>query len=209
MPRGRVRELELATGLTLPGTRQRLELVVWAADPAWGSEPRYRRWRVRTGGDVSLGRAASLVTQGSWTRLRGDAWMQRTAWLGGTDDLRTIDRRSLQGTGTLFLRTDLLWARDLGRFVHLPVPLRTGVFIASGAVWGQDAPLGAPRDTRRDAPLASEWLSEAGVSFAFRLGVPEPGSALLLEWSAPLGADAREPRVTVSMQAPLSLLRER
>jgi hypothetical protein len=207
---GRARELSLEGDATVPGTRFRVNLAYWTSDPRIGSDFRYRRLRASTGGDLSLGRHLALVPQATYGRLRGDALPQDALFLGGTTNLRTLDRNALAATGEVFARADLILVDDLRALLHLPLPawlpLQAHVFAASGAEWGHDLVTGAALPTLRDRPHAKEWLSETGGGLSWRPGLPDPLSALRFEYAVPVGADAREARFTLAFQRLLNLL---
>ncbi len=207
---GRARELSLLGDVTIPRTRFRLNVAHWTSDPRVGSDFRYRRTRVTIGGDVSLGRHFALVPQATYGRLRGDALPQDAFFLGGAASLRTLDRNQLAGTGQAFARVDLILADDLRRLLHLPLPawlpLQSGVFAATGSVWGHDAVSGAALPTARNWPDQRTWLSEVGGGLAWRPGVPDPLAALRFEYSVPIGAAARSARFTVAFQRAINLL---
>ncbi len=207
---GRARELSLQGDATIPHTRFRVNVAHWTSDPRMGSDFLYRRTRVTVGGDVSLTRHFALVPQATYGRLRGEALPQDAFFLGGAGSLRTLDRNQLAGTGQAFARVDLILADDLRRLLHLPLPawlpLQSGVFAATGSVWGHDATSGAAAPTLRDWPRHSEWLSEIGGGLAWRPGLPDPLAALRFEYSVPIGADTRSARFTVAFQRAVNLL---
>ncbi len=210
---GRARELSLGGAATLPGTRFRVEGKYWTSDPRMGSDFRYRRLAVTTGGDLSLGRHLALVPQAGYARLRGQVLPQDALYLGGVNDLRTLEPNELAGTGRAFARVDLVLVDDLGALLHVPLPaflpLQAAAFVASGSVWGQTASRGTAAPTRRDWAKRSEWMSEAGMGLSWRPGIPAPDYSLRCEYSVPIGADARDAKFTVAFQRLLSLLPSR
>src|SRR5205814_541172 len=117
----------------------------------------------------------------------------------------------LAGAGRAFARVDLVLVDELGRLLHLPLlawmPLQAGAFIASGAVWGS-TPSGV-LPSPRDGPRREDWLSEAGAGLSWRYGIPDPLSALRLEYAVPIGADRRDAKLTLAFQRPLNLLAPR
>lgn len=204
---GRARELELSGEVTVPGTRFHVRATHWTSDPRMGSDFTYRRMSVLAAGDVSLGSHVALVPRASYGRLRGDVLPQQAFYFGGTPDIRTVEPYSLSGTGSAFVRTDLMLVDDLGTLLHLPLPawmpLQLGTFVASGASWGRDPLTDTAVATRRDGPRRSEWMSEAGVSLAWRFGIPDPLYALRFEYATPIGADERSSAFKVSFSHPL------
>jgi hypothetical protein len=210
---GRARELMLAGEVTIPGTRFHVRATHWTSDPRMGSDFTYRRTRVLAAGDVSLGRHFALVPSASYGRLRGEVHPQQAFYFGGSHDLLTVESYSRSGAGSAFVRTDLFLVDDLRTLLHLPLPawmpLQAGVFAGSGALWGHDPQTRTAVPTLRDGPLRREWLSEAGVSLAWRLGIPDPMTALRFEFAVPIGADERGSAFTVSVSHPLGDLHDR
>jgi len=210
---GRARELGFLADTEVPGTRFRVQVAHRTSDPRMGSDFRYRRTTLAAGGDVSLGRRLALVPQGTWGRLTGDVLPQDELFLGGSPDLRTLERNERSGAGRAFVRADLVWVDDLGSDLHLPLPawmpLYASVYAAAAALWGNDPATGLARRTRRDLPARGDWLPEVGVTLAWRTGVPEPMSALRLEYAWPVGPGDRGAGFQVSYQAPLHVLRLR
>lgn len=210
---GRARELGFTGEAPVPGTRFRVQAAHWTSDPRLGSDFTYRRTLVTAGGDVSLGRHLAFVPQAAYGRLRGDVLPQAAFHLGGTPNLRSLERNDRAAAGLLFARGDLVLVDDLGRALGVPLPawlpLHASVHAASGAAWGLDRTTRRAVATDRDGPRRSDWLSEAGVTLAWRAGIPEPLSSLRFEYSVPIGDDPREARFTVSYAQPVSLLRLR
>jgi hypothetical protein len=210
---GRASELAFEGDATLPSTRFRLNAAYWTSDPRMGSDFRYRRARLTLGGDVSLGRHFSLVPQGTYGRLRGNALPQDAFFLGGPNSLQTLERGDQTGTGHAFARVDLFLVDDLHALLHLPLPawlpLQAGTFAAIGSAWGRDPVSGAAVPTDRDWPRQDEWLSEVGAGLAWRPGLPDPLALLRFQYAFPIGPDARGAKYTVVFQHPLNLLPER
>ncbi len=208
---GRARELALIADLPVPGTRFGVQAAHWTSDPRLGSDRRYRRTRLLLAGDVSLGRRFALVPQASYGRLRGEVLPQQAFYFGGTPDVRTLERNEWSGTGRTFVRTDLVLVDDLRTLLHLPLPawlpLQASVYAAAGASWGREPTTGVARPTNRDWPHRSEWLSEAGGGLSWRLGAPDPLSALRFEYAVPIGADGRDAAFTIAFKHPLGSLR--
>ena len=208
--RGRTSELGFSAIGTIPGTRFRAGGHYWTSDPRIGSDFTYRRLRLESGGDVSVGRHFALVSQATYGRLRGQALPQDAVFLGGVHSVRTLERNELTGTGNLFARADLVLVDDLRELLHLPLPawlpLQSNAFVASGALWGTSSDGTRAAITRRDLPRAEEWRSEAGVGLSWRPGIPDPLMMLRFEYAWPIGADGREPRFTLAFQRYLDLL---
>lgn len=201
---GRAREWSLHADAGVPGTRFRVNGHYWTSDPRIGSDFRYRRYQLSSGGDISLGQHFALVPQFMFGRLRGDALPQEALFLGGVSSLRTLDRNQLAATGRAFARADLVLVDDLRDLLHLPLPawlpLQSGAFVASGAAWGRDPVSGAAVATLRDAPHREEWLSEAGIGLSWRPGIPDPLMSLRLEYAWPIGPDDRDTHWTIAFQ---------
>ena len=210
---GRVRELGLSGELPVPGTRFRVQAGHWISAPEIGSAFDYRRSLVATGGDISVGRHFALVPQASYGRLHGAVLPQNPFFFGGAPNVRTLDRNEWSGAGRVFGRLDLMLVDELNQLLHLPLPawmpLQLGSFIASGAAWGRDPVTNQARLTKRDWPSSSEWLSETGVTLAWRMGIPEPTSSMRFEYTFPIGPDDRNAGYSVVYQQPLHLLRIR
>ena len=206
---GRARELSLGGAAMLPGTRFRVEAKYWTSDPRMGSDFRYRRLVLNTGGDLSLGRHLALVPQAGYARLRGQVLPQEALYLGGVNNLRTLERNELAGTGRAFARADLVLVDELGALLHVPLPaflpLQAAAFVATGSVWGRAVEAGFAAPTQRDWARRGEWLTEAGLGLSWRPGIPDPEYSLRCEYSVPVGADARMAKFTIAFQRLLSL----
>lgn len=210
---GRAREAAFAAEWKLPGTPVRAQVQHWTAGRATNSDFTYRRTRVAVGGDVALTRHIALAPQLEWGRLRGEALPQEAFYLGGSPDVRSIERNERLGTGKAFGRIDALLMDDVLQLLHIPhpdmFPLQFGAFVGSGAVWGGEAFSGGPA-TQRDFPRASEWLSETGVSLMYRPGLPDPELYVRFDYVLPLGpASGREAGFVLSFQRTLNLLPHR
>ena len=210
---GRMRELAFTGQVTVPGTRFHARATHWTSDARLGSDFTWRRTSVNVVGDVSLGPHLALVPRASYGRLRGQVLPQQAFYFGGNPDIRTLETFSLSGSGRAYVRTDLILVDDLRTLLHLPLPawlpLQAGGFAGSGASWGRDPLTNDAIATRRDFPRRSEWMSEAGLSLSWRPGIPDPLSAVRLEYALPIGADDRGAAFIVSYTHPLGMLRER
>jgi hypothetical protein len=210
---GRVHELGITGEVPVPGTRFRVQAGHWTSAPAWGSAFDYNRTLVAVGGDVSFGRHIAFVPQASYGRLHGEVLPQNPFFFGGAPNVRQLDRNEWSGAGRAFGRADLMLVDDLHELLRLPLPawmpLHVSGFVASGAVWGRDPVTNQALPTERDWPTSSEWLSETGLTLAWRIGIPEPTSSMRFEYTEPLGATGRTARYTVVYQQPLHLLRMR
>ena len=210
---GRVHELGITGEVPVPGTRFRVQAGHWTSAPAWGSAFDYNRTLVAVGGDISFGRHFAFVPQASYGRLHGEVLPQNPFFFGGAPNVRQLDRNEWSGSGRAFGRADLMLVDDLHELLRLPLPawmpLHLSGFLASGAVWGRDPVTNQALPTRRDWPSSSEWLSETGLTLAWRIGIPEPTSSMRFEYTEPLGATGRTARYTVVYQQPLHLLRMR
>jgi hypothetical protein len=206
---GRVLEADLEATARLPRVPFQAELGYRRASDAWGSDFDYQRLHLAAGGDVALGRFATLVPQAQYGRLGGDVVPQAAFYLGGTHSLRSMETNVLAGAGKAFGRVDLIFTPDLPARVRLPVPgfvvVQGGLFAASGAVWGVD-PYGGPSREGDWWPAAPVWLSEVGVSLLYRPGLPEPRGFLRLDYARGVGSNP-ESKFTLHYTVPLDLLR--
>ncbi len=207
---GRAREAAFAAEWRLPGTPVRAHLQHWTAGRATNSDFSYRRTRLALGGDLALTRHIAIAPQLEWGRLRGDALPQEAFYLGGSPNLRSLDRNEQIGAGRAFGRIDALLMDDVLKLLRIPhpdmFPIQIGAFVGSGAVWGGEAFSGGTA-TRRDFPRASEWLSETGVSVMYRPGLPDPELYVRFDYVLPLGPESgREPGFVLGFQRTLNLL---
>jgi hypothetical protein len=210
---GRVREVGFSGEVPVPGTRFRVQAGHWISAPEIGSAFDYRRTLVAAGGDIAVGRHFAIVPQASYGRLHLDVLPQNPFFFGGAPNVRTLDRNEWSGAGRTFGRLDFMLVDDLRELLHLPLPawmpLHFSSFIASGALWGRDPVTNQAVQTKRDWPERSEWLSETGLTLAWRVGIPEPTSSMRFEYTFPIGADQRTAGYSVVYQQPLHLLRIR
>ncbi|NOT34707.1 MAG: hypothetical protein HOP12_11130, partial [Candidatus Eisenbacteria bacterium] len=187
-----------------------VELDGRAAARVAGGDFDYRRLRAVVGADLAIGRMASLLPQLTYGRLDGDLTPQSGFWLGGPRSLRSLPSYGLAGRNTALGRAELISARDVLSTVGVPHPawldLQPGLFVASGAVWGED-PFGGP--TRRGGgwPGRELWLSEAGASLLYRPGIPDPEGYFRITYARPLGANDDGARLSVSYSIALDQLR--
>jgi len=151
-----------------------------------------------------------LIFRGREPRSGGQVLPQDVMFLGGVANLRTLKRNELEGAGRVTGRADLLLIDELGKLLHLPLPawmpLQLGTFASTGAVWGRDPVTGAAVPTTRYQPNRDEYLSEVGVGLNWRVGIPEPLTAVRVEIAFPLGPDGRKPAYALAYQQPLNLL---
>jgi hypothetical protein len=206
---GRMRGFGIDAGVRVPFVPLTAAIAFDDASEALGGDFDYRRLRATLGGELTLGRFASLVPQLRYGRLTGDAVPQASFFLGGAHSLRSLNSEALGGTGLGVARLDLIGTPDLLALAHLPhpafLPIQGGAFVASGAVWGHD-PYGGPGSPERGWPSRGAWLSEAGVSLLYRPGIPETDFYLRLDHSWPIGPDDRGARWSVSYTRALDLL---
>ena len=174
-----------------------------------GSDFDYRRVRLALGGELPLGRAASLVPQLTWGRLGGDAVRQASLYLGGSHSVRSLEGGLTGGTGKALGRLDLIGSADLLERLRIPhspaLALQGGIFAASGAVWGRD-PFGGPERPGGNWPERAAWLGEVGLSLLYRPGIPEPNGFVRLDYARPLGPDGRSGRLAISYGRIMDLL---
>ncbi|TMQ71346.1 MAG: hypothetical protein E6K80_05895 [Candidatus Eisenbacteria bacterium] len=206
---GRAREVQLDATVRIPRTGWQAEADLHFALAALRSDFDYQRYAFATGGDVGLGRLATLVPQLQYGRLEGDVIPQAAFYLGGTHSLRSLVTDALAASRKAFGRADLIFTPDLAKLSHLPHPaalvLQGALFAGSGAVWGKDASSGA-RLTGDALPDRSEWISEAGASLLYRPGLPEPRGLLRLDYAHGVGNNPAH-RVVLYYSVPLDLLR--
>jgi hypothetical protein len=206
---GRVREIQLEAATRLPGWPWQGEISFRHADRDLGSDFDYQRLHLTVGGDLALGRVATLVPQVDYGRLMGDAIPQASFFLGGTHSLRSLKTNELGGTRKAFGRLDVVFTPDLLKLSPLPHPglgpLQTGLFAATGAVWGP-SPFGDPPISGGEWPEPQAWLSEIGASLLYRPGLPEPRGFVRLDYARGVGPNP-ESRITVHYSVPLDLLR--
>jgi hypothetical protein len=205
---GRAREAQLAGTVRIPRTGWQAEADLRFALDALASDFDYQRMSFSFGGDMGLGRVATLVPQLQYGRLEGDVIPQAAFFLGGTKSLRSLATNTFAGSRKAFGRLDLIFTPDLAKLSHIPHPavlvLQGGLFAGSGAVWGKEPFTGA--ELGGDAlPEVSSWLSEAGVSLLYRPGLPEPRGFIRADYARGLGNNG-ENRFVLYYSVPLDLL---
>lgn len=204
--RGRTRELQYAAAARWPHLPLRTEISYQTSSRRLGSDFEYRRLRAIVGGELTLGRFASLVPQFSYGRLTGDLLPQTSFYLGGGSTLRSLHRSERGGSRQALAKLDLIGARDLLALLHIPhpaaLPLQGALFAATGATWGRDPYTGtvAPGDAWPDR---REWVSEAGASLLYDSAM---FPTLHFSYVWPIGPGAREGGWIVSLTRPLDLL---
>lgn len=208
--RGRVREIQLETGLRLPFTPVTVQLDHDVADGAIGSDFEYGRTRVAASSEIGIGDLATLVPQVAYGRQTGDAIPQAAFYLGGAHSMRSLESASRGGTGLALARLDLLGASDILRLAHIPhpaaFPIQAGLFVASGAVWGAD-PYGGPARPGKDGPRSEDWIHEAGVSLVYQPGIPDPTTLIRFNYMWPLGPGRESRRWSISISRALDLVK--
>ena len=206
---GRAREAELAAGARLPMVPFRIEANYWSSGPALASDFAYDRLRLAVGGDLTIARWASLVPQFAWGFLHGDRTPQSSYYLGAGPTLVTIPRDQLGGASFGMAKLELVSAGDMLKAVRIPHPqalfLQGGLFVATGAVGGQD-PYGGPARSGDTWPDQREWLSEAGISIYYNPGMF--GTIVRMSEGWPLGPTDRKERFEFVLTHPLDLLRQ-
>jgi len=204
---GRVQELEVYGDQRLSVLPFLVEGSYQTSGPAIGSAFTYDRVRVAMGGDVALGRWLALVPQVAYGIANGDALPQTAFYLGGGPTLRRLDRDILGGTGLAIGRLDLLAVRDMLAAARLPhpdaLPIRGGLFLSSGAVWGRDPYTGAVRPGGR-WPDRRGWLSETGIQLDYDFG--PFGTVLRASEVWPIGPGSHRPMFVVQITRVLDLL---
>ena len=213
---GRARDLSLEAGFRWPRLPLRSEIGWTVSSPDLGSAFDFRRLRVATGADLTLGRAASLVPQLGYGSLTGTMVPQAAFYLGGAPTLRSVRRAALGGSGLAIARVDLIGARDLLADLRIPhpaaLPLQGALFAASGAVWGVDPyagpmpprPVGIPGGS--GWPDRRDWLSEVGVSLIYSSAIFDEGSMVRFNYAWPVGPHRGGARVSLAFSHGLDLL---
>lgn len=208
--RGRASEFEFEGLWCVPRTPLQAQVLHATASRHIGSAFEYRRTLVSAGADVSVGRSLSLIPQAEYGTLNGDALPQEAFYLGGSHTLRSVPSGSIGGSRIAVARVDLITVRDVLALAHLPhpraFPLEAGVFGGVGAAWGFD-PFGGPRRSGGDWPESRDWLGEAGFSFLYQPGIPDPAEFLHLDVAFPLGPRGGNARIDVGVSRALDLLR--
>lgn len=226
--RGRAREFEYEFGIRTPYLPLSIEAKHQTASDAIGSDFEYRRYRVAVAGNFGLGRLAAAVPQVVYGRLHGGATPQQSFYLGGAHTLRSLPGTSRGGTGTAVARLDVIGTFDLLEALHIPhpaaFPLQGGLFGAIGSVWGIDPfranpflasqvnpdyeRLAAPTSAdESDWPERNAWVSEVGVSLIYQPGIPDPTSAIRLNYAIPIGPIRDGARLSLSFTRAFDVLR--
>lgn len=204
---GRAREVHLGAGTGLPVVPFRIEGDYWTSGPGLGSDFAYDRVRLALGGDITVGRWASVVPQVVWGFLNGAATSQESFYLGAGPTLVSVPRDALGGSSFGVAKLQVIGAGDLLGMLRIPHPallyFQPGVFAATAAVGGTD-PRGGPSRPGDRWPERSGWLSEAGVSLHYNPGVL--GATLRFSEAWPLGPTTRGERFEFAIVHPLDLL---
>jgi hypothetical protein len=184
---------------------------MWNAGGALGGDLAYHRYRAAAGGAIGLGRHFALAPQAEYGRLFGAALPQDRFYSGGQYSLITVTPQSLQGTGYSAGRAEVLMHDDILQVLRLrknaALPIQLAAFAASAARWGYDPATGNAVLTSLNQPGRQEWISEAGVSLLFRVGLPDPESFLRLDYAWPVGPGDREPTLFLGYRRTLHMLR--
>jgi len=208
---GTVREFELSATWLLPFVPITLEGVGHVSSDALGSDFDYRRMRLSSSAKFGIGRHATVIPQIAYGRVYGDLVPQAALYLGGSKSLRSVSGSSIGGAGLTLARIDLIGAADLLALARVPhpamFPIQGGLFVGTGAVWGDD-PYGGPTRPGSEWPERELWLSEAGVSLFYQPGVPDPSGFVRLSYAVPLGPERDDvSRFTVAYTRALDLVR--
>ena len=206
----RVHEVGAQAGVRLAHVPLTLEGYAWSAGGVLGGDLDYRRVQFATGGALALGPHITFAPEFEYGRLAGTAVPQDAFYLGGAT-LRSLDARTLQGTGRAsahadFIVTDALQAM-LGMQRTPVFPIQLGAFVGAGSVWGADPVTGDAALTSRNWPESRDWLMEAGLSVMYRPGLPQPDSFVRVDYAIPIGPASRENRFYVSYMRVLNFLR--
>jgi hypothetical protein len=207
---GRARELELNGTVRLPLVPGFAQLEYRTSGEAMNSDFSYRRTRFAAGAEIGVGGIVSLVPQIEYGRLAGELVPQAAFYFGGSRSLRTVESGALGGTGKALARLDAIGARDImgaTRIFGLPAnSVTAGVFVAIGAVWGED-PYGGPTQPGVDWPERQQWLSEVGASLLLRPGVPDPAGFIHFDYGWPIGPQNRSARFSLYYARPLFVVK--
>ncbi|HEY3216380.1 MAG TPA: BamA/TamA family outer membrane protein [Candidatus Eisenbacteria bacterium] len=207
--RGRVRELQAVATARIPRSACVAEGAYRWASGRLGSDFDYRRLRLALGGELPLGRSASMVPQLTWGRLEGDPVPQESFYLGGSRSIRSLIGGMTGGSRHALGRLDLISSADLLERLGIPhspaLAFQGGIFADAGAVWGRD-PFGNAGRPGGNWPPRDAWLSEVGLSLLYRPGIPEPAGYLRIDYGWPLGPDGRSGRLAVAFGRILDLL---
>jgi hypothetical protein len=208
---GRSREIEGEVSVPLPFS-VRADLDVLVSSPSLGSEFDFTRTRYTVVGDLAPRRWISLVPRVAYGRTLGAMTPQSAHYLGGAFTLRSLVGGSRGGTGMAFGALDaLLWKDVLSLFGARPPALlqfQPAVFVAAGALWGED-PYGGPPRPGTLWPEEPAWLPEAGVGLVYRPGLPTPATYFRFDFATGIGQNPEGSTFLFSVYSPLDLLRPR
>lgn len=206
---GRAREIQITAGTRIPAIPFRVEADYWTSGPGLKSDFTYDRVRAAVGGDITLGRFASLVPQAAWGFVRGAAGPQQAFYLGAGPTLVSVPRDALGGTSFALAKLELIGAGDVLGLLHIPRPellaFQPCAFAATGAVGGAD-PHGGPARAGDRWPERENWRSEAGVALHYNPGLL--GLRLRFSEAWPIGPPRRGERFEFLISHPLDLLRK-
>jgi hypothetical protein len=206
---GRARELQIAGGARVPAIPFRVEGTYWTSGPTLKSDFVYDRLRFAAGGDITLGRFASLVPQATWGFTQDTANPQQAFYLGAGPTLVSVPRDALGGSAMALAKVELIAASDLLALLRIHRPellaFQPCAFAATGAVSGA-SPYGVPNVASSRWPEREAWLSEAGIALHYNPGLL--GLRLRFEEAWPLGATDRKERFEFLISHPLDLLRK-
>ena len=206
---GRAREIQFSAGARLPALPLRVEADYWTSGPDLRSDFAYDRVRLAVGGDVTIGRWASLVPQAVWGFLNGEATPQQSFYLGAGPTLVSVPRDALGGSSFGLAKLEVISVRDLLGMLRIPHSelfyLQPAVFAATGAVGGADPYGGTERPGDR-WPERANWLSETGVALHYSPGLF--GLTMRISEAWPLGPTERAERFEFLISHPLDLLRK-
>jgi hypothetical protein len=206
---GRAREIQLTAGARLPVVPIRVEGDYWTSGPGLGSDFAYDRVRLAAGGDLPVGRWASLVPQAAWGFVNGDATPQQAFYLGAGPTLVSVPRDAFGGSSFGLAKLEVVAVRDLLGLLHIRRPellyFQPAIFAATGAVSGVD-PFGGPARPRERWPDRSRWLGESGVALHYSPGLL--GLTIRMSEAWPIGPTKRGERFEFLISHPLDLLRK-
>jgi hypothetical protein len=175
-------ELDLGS---LVENRRSLRLAHRVAGGSLGGDFTYTRFEAAAACRRFLPGSFEAVIDAGYTRVGGDAPVQRLADVGGLSTVRGFDRRSRVGREALTARVELLVPYDLFGLTGIPflrkARLQFVPWADAGRVW-DEATCGC-------GAAPEPWLISAGLGLQYYLGPFGKGSYLRLDTAAPLGPD--------------------
>ena len=158
-------------------------------------------WRLRgvLGGNAALGRSVKAYAQIEGGAADPASPRQRKFELGGPRAVASLPFGT-GGTDHLLLgKLELIHSESLLELLHLPRPdffdLQLGAFLHYGVAW--DDPAG--REVVFSKPPSNAWKGTAGLSLAYRPGLPDPRTFWRFQFGWPVGPEAGDFRITLAI----------